>query len=71
MSVTNPAAATGHMCQIMPKAQIVLSTASTKPAPVFFGMWIGTKSATGRTWPRFFMSYQASVSWTMGVKAKL
>ena len=35
------------MCQISAKPQTALSTASTKPAPVFFGMWIGMKPSSG------------------------
>ncbi len=31
------------MCQISAKPQTALSTAMTKPAAVFFGMWIGLK----------------------------
>jgi hypothetical protein len=48
MSAAKAAIASGHMCQIRANAQIVLSTASTKPAPVFFGMWIGMKPPSGR-----------------------
>src|SRR3974390_2395702 len=60
-----------HMCQIRPNPQAVLSMASTNPAAVFFGIWIGWKPCSGRTKPWLFMSYQASAVCTTGVKAKL
>jgi len=41
------------------------------PAPVLLGMWMSRKPSTGRTAPRFFMSYHASSEWIFGVKAKL
>ena len=37
--ITNDAAASGHMCQISPKAHIMLRSARIRPAGVFFGMW--------------------------------
>ena len=37
------------MYQTRAKPSTVLSAASTTPAPVFFGMWIGLKPASGRS----------------------
>ena len=59
------------MCHTSAKPQAVASIASTKPAAVSLGMWIGLKPAVGRCAPRRFMSDQASLSCTTGVKAKL
>ena len=39
--------AAGHMCQIIAKPKAALSAAMTKPAPVFFGMWIAIKPVCG------------------------
>ena len=48
-SAAKAAAAPIHMCQISANPHAALSIESTKPAPVFFGMWIGRKPSSGRT----------------------
>ena len=65
------AAATQYMCHTSAKPMKVASSAMTTPAAVLLGMWMATKPFTGRSAPRCFMSCQASISWAMGVKAKL
>jgi hypothetical protein len=70
ISATNDAAASGHMCQMSPK-RTAWRARENHARGVFFGMWIGTKPDCGRTCPRCFMSHHASLSWTIGVNAKL
>mmetsp|Transcript_21396 Transcript_21396/g.82958 ORF Transcript_21396/g.82958 Transcript_21396/m.82958 type:complete len:308 (-) Transcript_21396:6616-7539(-) len=70
-AAANDSTTSGHMCHTSAKPSSVASIAMTKPAAVFFGMWIGLKPWRGRWWPRCFMSCQASRSCTTGVNAKL
>ncbi|MNK82265.1 hypothetical protein D3C87_1020310 [compost metagenome] len=46
--ITKPMLATSHICQIRPKPTSADSAAITKPAQVFFGMWIFVKPDVGR-----------------------
>ncbi|MOA67546.1 hypothetical protein D3C78_1947840 [compost metagenome] len=48
ISAANDSTASGHMCQIRAKPITTLIAASTTPAQVFFGMWMGMKPCCGR-----------------------
>ncbi|MNL89854.1 hypothetical protein D3C87_2204410 [compost metagenome] len=48
MVAANDATTSHQMCQISAKPHSVDSPASTMPAAVFFGMWMGLKPCSGR-----------------------